>query len=1037
MGSVHTLQTNITADTSQFERQTKKMVAANNNELRKVEAAHRASAATISRQWERSNIGKSLQKSLGTAGLNSQLSSMAGGLIASLGITTVTGALASAADAYTRFTNSLKVTGLEGEKLADIQDRLYESALRNGVSLEALGSLYGGLQSSTKDLGISQERLLGFTNAISNAIRVQGGSASAASGAILQLGQALGSAKVQADEYNGIRDGLRAALQAGVDASDKYKGSISKLTEAVKTGKVTNAELFAVIEGGSKLLEERAAKAPLTLAAGVQNMSTAFQKYVGEQNTAMGVTASLGAVMGALATNIDTVMASLTILALYAGSTYAAAMAKAGGSAVLAAFQMTAAERASRSLSLAITAQSTNAQKLAAFQNTMTLSMTRTTVSARALTGAMRLLTSSFGIGLLITGVATAIMALSGANQTLEQASENARQTLEEQAGAADRLKESGVKLDDKLQDVVKANLDAASAAGVAGGQFDAMAIAANNAAAYVATLTDAQRLLRLEIMRTQKTDLDRRSGAAGIPFWQGGGRLTTDSQEAVQNAQWREAREYGIGWSNTGPENRRAVAELERRRRNPQNQRQRDASQATREAETRLRTEREQSAALATSIAVTEASIGTPTTPTTTVPPVRTTGAGPDRKTGGGGRQAREIDYQDEEQLHTAKMAELGLRLAMAASLEERHARETELATAEQKAAVDAVEAAENLTDEGKTKLKNQIAINQGLENEQRLQRQREETLAEELEVARHTREIAGRAAELDEQRLTLLASAATSDKERWALEDQARDARREREREMSRQQIAELNAQIEITKDAQERARLIRERDGVAGEAAGREGVYGAEDANTASQRRTGLQQYVSEVFNSEFKLDDAMLTGLKTLEDSINGVVNGTMTMREAFKNLAVSVVADIGKMIIKAYVMKAIMSALGLNKGVGFGGAPIPADLEGLYASGTNYSKGGLALVGEKGPEIVGLPGGSKVMPNNVLSAVMAAPKGGGGNLQSFNLTTVVNAQNAVMRADIDKLIAQSHVAAVARAKQETMGAMNAAQGRRVR
>lgn len=38
----------------------------------------------------------------------------------------------------------------------------------------------------------------------------------------------------------------------------------------------------------------------------------------------------------------------------------------------------------------------------------------------------------------------------------------------------------------------------------------------------------------------------------------------------------------------------------------------------------------------------------------------------------------------------------------------------------------------------------------------------------------------------------------------------------------------------------------------------------------------------------------------------------------------------------------------------------------------YASGTNFAAGGMALVGEKGPEIVNIPRGSQVIPNNKIS-----------------------------------------------------------------
>lgn len=53
------------------------------------------------------------------------------------------------------------------------------------------------------------------------------------------------------------------------------------------------------------------------------------------------------------------------------------------------------------------------------------------------------------------------------------------------------------------------------------------------------------------------------------------------------------------------------------------------------------------------------------------------------------------------------------------------------------------------------------------------------------------------------------------------------------------------------------------------------------------------------------------------------------------------------------------------------------------LTGRYASGTNYAPGGMALVGEQGPEIVNLPRGSQVIPNHKL---------GGSNI-SNNIGTI--------------------------------------------
>lgn len=57
--------------------------------------------------------------------------------------------------------------------------------------------------------------------------------------------------------------------------------------------------------------------------------------------------------------------------------------------------------------------------------------------------------------------------------------------------------------------------------------------------------------------------------------------------------------------------------------------------------------------------------------------------------------------------------------------------------------------------------------------------------------------------------------------------------------------------------------------------------------------------------------------------------------------------------------------------------------------GGFASGTNYAPGGLALVGERGPEIVELPRGSKVFPNGVLPAGF----GGGSTVNESNVYNI--------------------------------------------
>lgn len=73
-------------------------------------------------------------------------------------------------------------------------------------------------------------------------------------------------------------------------------------------------------------------------------------------------------------------------------------------------------------------------------------------------------------------------------------------------------------------------------------------------------------------------------------------------------------------------------------------------------------------------------------------------------------------------------------------------------------------------------------------------------------------------------------------------------------------------------------------------------------------------------------------------------------------------------------------------------------------EGRNASGTNFWRGGLTWVGERGPELISLPRGTKVYPND-LSMQMAGGMAGGMAPAGMNRVTV-NIQQMIVRDDQD-------------------------------
>lgn len=242
-------------------------------------------------------------------------------------------------DAYTQFENRLKVAGVAAADMGAVQDRLFASAQKYGVEIGTLGELFGTLTNASKELGATQQQVFKVTDAVSAALKVSGTTAQAASGALQQLGQALRGGKIQAEEYNSLLDGLYPLLEAAANGSQRFGGSVANLTKAVKDGKVSSKEFFDAIVAGTASLEQKAAKATLTLSGAYTTLTNAITVYVGEAAKTSGAQSALATGLTTLAENVDTLISALAII----GATMAVRYVASAGAAALATLRMDAA----------------------------------------------------------------------------------------------------------------------------------------------------------------------------------------------------------------------------------------------------------------------------------------------------------------------------------------------------------------------------------------------------------------------------------------------------------------------------------------------------------------------------------------------------------------------------------------------------------------------------------------------------------------------------------------------------------------------
>ena len=155
------------------------------------------------------------------------------------------------------------------------------------------------------------------------------------------------------------------------------------------------------------------------------------------------------------------------------------------------------------------------------------------------------------------------------------------------------------------------------------------------------------------------------------------------------------------------------------------------------------------------------------------------------------------------------------------------------------------------------------------------------------------------------------------------------------------------------------------------------------------TLQKAKKAFKDYADAAKDVRANLEDAKLRGVKSLEDALVGIVTGATSAKDAFRSMAMSIVADLARIAIQKSITGPIASALGFK------------------AIGGSVQRGQPYMVGERGAELfVPSSSGSIISNKNLASAGI----GGGGVTvnQTINVTTGVQ---QTVRSEIVNLMPQ--------------------------
>lgn len=201
--------------------------------------------------------------------------------------------LMTAADTYTSMVNSLKMTGESAEGAVSRLGELATIARETRSPLSSLTEMYQRVSISAKELGVTQDQVLKFTKNVGLALAQQSGPAEQASGALLQMSQALGGGVVRAEEFNSILEGGYPILLAAAKGIDEAGGSVAKLRKMMLDGRLTSKMFFDAVISQSKDLEETFAKTTPTIGQAFQVLRDSFTMAIGQVDSSLGVSTSV------------------------------------------------------------------------------------------------------------------------------------------------------------------------------------------------------------------------------------------------------------------------------------------------------------------------------------------------------------------------------------------------------------------------------------------------------------------------------------------------------------------------------------------------------------------------------------------------------------------------------------------------------------------------------------------------------------------------------------------------------------------------
>ncbi|MFC0997027.1 tape measure protein [Pasteurella multocida] len=209
--------------------------------------------------------------------------------------------LFNTADAYNNYEARIRLVSRSNKEAQGTFRELMQIANDTGQLFEATAELYTRVYRSMGSNANNAE-ILQFTKTIQQALVVSGAGAQEAKAALIQLSQGLASGTLRGEEFNSVAEQAPVILEILQKSLGKTRGELRKMAE---DGKLTPQLILAATKEAQEQIQAQYDQMPKTISRAVNELSNAWLQFIGQADNASSASSLIASSISALASSLD------------------------------------------------------------------------------------------------------------------------------------------------------------------------------------------------------------------------------------------------------------------------------------------------------------------------------------------------------------------------------------------------------------------------------------------------------------------------------------------------------------------------------------------------------------------------------------------------------------------------------------------------------------------------------------------------------------------------------------------------------------